>query len=190
MTVDIFFVKKLPFLLGVFISLGLSMCVHLKNRGTECVASDLASFLTTVSNRGCVIIKTDGEGAVGVMAPTLNSKGIVVETYGPGQHVPVVETMSDEDDMEKLTRLLGYILGTPHKGITFKIGNFMSLNVFIDAAYGVLKESGKSHTGCAIMLGEGGPLYVKDCDQAKHCDQVDRRTIRHRQPGNTHEKFP
>jgi hypothetical protein len=25
------------------------------------------------------------------MAPTLNSKGIVVDTSGPGQHVPVVE---------------------------------------------------------------------------------------------------
>ncbi len=93
MTVDIFFVKKLPFLLGVFIPLGLSICVHLKNRGTECVASGLASFLTTASSRGfdCVIIKTDGEGAVGAMAPTLNSKGIVVDTSGPGQHVPVVE---------------------------------------------------------------------------------------------------
>jgi hypothetical protein len=93
MTVDIFFVKKLPFLLGLFILLGLFMCVHLKNRGTECVASSLASLLTTASSRGfdCVFIKTDGEGAVGVMAPTLNSKGIVVDTSGPGQHVPVVE---------------------------------------------------------------------------------------------------
>jgi hypothetical protein len=67
--------------------------------------------------------------------------------------------------MEKLTRLLGYILGTPHREITFKIGNFMSLKVFIDAAYGVHKESGKSHTGCAIVLGEGGPLYAKSCEQ-------------------------
>jgi hypothetical protein len=73
--------------------------------------------------------------------------------------------MSDEDDMEKLTRLLGYILGTLHRGITFKIGEFMSLNVFIDAAYGMHKESGKSQTGSAIVLGEGGPLYAKSCKQ-------------------------
>jgi hypothetical protein len=93
MAVDIFYAKKFPFLLGVLIPLGLSMCVHLKSRGTECVASALSSFLTTASSRGfdCVIIKTDAEGAVGVMAPTLNSKGIVVDTSGPGQHVPVVE---------------------------------------------------------------------------------------------------
>jgi hypothetical protein len=74
-------------------------------------------------------------------------------------------TMSDDDDMQKLMRLLGYILSTPHRGITFKIGEFMSVNVFIDAAYGVHKESGKSHTGCAIVLGEGGPLYAKSCKQ-------------------------
>jgi hypothetical protein len=43
-------------------------------------------------------------------------------------------TMSDEDDMEKLMRLLGYMLATPHRGIAFKIGKFMSLNAFIDAA--------------------------------------------------------
>jgi hypothetical protein len=43
-------------------------------------------------------------------------------------------TMSDEVDMEKLMRLLGYMLATPHRGIAFKIGKFMSLNAFIDAA--------------------------------------------------------
>jgi hypothetical protein len=74
-------------------------------------------------------------------------------------------TMSDDDDMQKLMRLLGYKLVTSHRGITFKIGKFMSVNVFIDAAYGVHKESGKSHTGCAIVLGEGGPLCAKSCKQ-------------------------
>ena len=74
-------------------------------------------------------------------------------------------TVSDEDDMNKLMRLLGYILRTRETGITFKIGNTMSVNVFIDAAYGVHSDSGKSHTGCAIVLGEGGPLYAKSCKQ-------------------------
>lgn len=41
LAVDIFFVKKLPFLLGVLIPLGLSLCMPLKNRGAECVASAL-----------------------------------------------------------------------------------------------------------------------------------------------------
>ena len=50
-------------------------------------------------------------------------------------------TMSDEDDMNKLMRLLGYVLGTRQTGITFKIGDVMSVNVFIDAAYGVHSNS-------------------------------------------------
>ena len=74
-------------------------------------------------------------------------------------------TMSDEDDMGKLMRLLGYVLGTRERGIIFRVGETMSLNVFIDAAYGVHKESGRSHTGCAIVLGEGGPLYAKSSKQ-------------------------
>ena len=74
-------------------------------------------------------------------------------------------TMSDEDDMNKLMRLLGYVLGMHQTGITLKIGDVMSVNVFIDAAYGVHSDSGKSHTGCAIVLEEGGPLYAKSCKQ-------------------------
>lgn len=65
----------------------------LKNRGVECVASALTTFLATASSRGfdCIIIKTDGEGAIASMATVLNGKGIVIDTAGPGQHVPVVE---------------------------------------------------------------------------------------------------
>lgn len=93
LAVDIFFVKKLPFLLGVLIPLGLSLCIPLKNRSLECVASALTIFLATASSRGfdCIIIKTDGEGAIGSMVTALNSKGIIVDTAGPGQHVPIVE---------------------------------------------------------------------------------------------------
>ena len=93
LAVDIFFVKKLPFLLGVLIPLGLSLCLPLKSRSAECVASALTNFLATASSRGfdCIVIKSDGEGAIANMAPALNTKGIVVDTAGPGQHVPIVE---------------------------------------------------------------------------------------------------
>ena len=50
-------------------------------------------------------------------------------------------TMSDEDDMSKLMRLLGYIMGTRDKGINFRIRDTMSIKVFIDAAYGVHSDS-------------------------------------------------
>ena len=73
--------------------------------------------------------------------------------------------MSDDDDMSKLMRLLGCIMRTRDTGITFRIGDTMSVKVFIDATYGVHSDSGKSHTGCAIVLGERGPLYAKSCKQ-------------------------
>ena len=41
----------------------------------------------------------------------------------------------------------------------------MRVRAYIDAAYGVHQESGKSHTGCSIMLGDGGPLYNKSTKQ-------------------------
>ena len=83
---DIFFVMKLPFLLGVLIPLGLSLCMPLKNRGVK-------NRGATASSRGfdCIIIKTDGKGAIASMATALNATGIVIDTVGPGQHVPVVE---------------------------------------------------------------------------------------------------
>jgi hypothetical protein len=67
--------------------------------------------------------------------------------------------------MEKLKRLLGYVLGTRDRGIVLRIGESMIVKVYIDAAYGVHQDSGKSHTGCAIVLGEAGPLYAKSGKQ-------------------------
>lgn len=93
LVVDIFFIKKIPFLLGVLIPLGLSLCVHLKRRAVSCVADGLRAFLSTAKSRSfdSVELRTDGEKSVGAMIPKLNEKGIVVEPCGPGQHVPVVE---------------------------------------------------------------------------------------------------
>ncbi len=71
----------------------------------------------------------------------------------------------DVDDMAKLRRLLGYILGTRHRGIILCIGEQMTVKAYIDAAYGVHQDSGKSHTGCVIVLGTGGPLLAKSSKQ-------------------------
>jgi predicted lactoylglutathione lyase len=93
LAVDIFFVKKLPFLLGVLTPLGLAVCIHIKNRTTSCIAAGIRSFLNTAASRNfdCVQLRTDGEGAIAAMTGELSGMGIVVETAGPGQHVPVVE---------------------------------------------------------------------------------------------------
>ena len=46
-----------------------------------------------------------------------------------------------------------------------RIGSNMEVKTYIDAAYGVHTSSGKSHTGCAVVLGEGGPVYNKSTKQ-------------------------
>jgi hypothetical protein len=41
----------------------------------------------------------------------------------------------------------------------------MEVHAFIDAAYGVHTESGKSHAGCVIVLGQAGPVYCQSTKQ-------------------------
>ena len=69
------------------------------------------------------------------------------------------------DDLAKLRRLLGYLLGTRDRGIVLRIGSELVVKAFIDAAYGVHTGSGRSHTGCVIVLGDGGPVYAKSTKQ-------------------------
>ena len=71
----------------------------------------------------------------------------------------------DIDDLAKLRRLLGYLVGTQNRGIVLKVGESIIVKAYIDAAYGVHEESGKSHTGCAIVIGEGGPVFAKSGKQ-------------------------
>ena len=62
-------------------------------------------------------------------------------------------TVADIDDLAKLRRLLEYIKHTRTRGIVLRIGPTMIVRAYIDAAYGAHQDSGKSHTGCAIVLG-------------------------------------
>jgi hypothetical protein len=71
----------------------------------------------------------------------------------------------DIDDLAKLRRLLGYLRFTRDRGIILRIGDEMVVRAYIDAAYGVHQDSGKSHTGCSIVLGEAGPLFAKSSKQ-------------------------
>jgi hypothetical protein len=71
----------------------------------------------------------------------------------------------DIDDLAKLRRLLGYIRANRERGIVLRIGDHFTVKGFIDAAYGVHTSSGRSHTGCAIVLGSAGPIYVKSGKQ-------------------------
>lgn len=71
----------------------------------------------------------------------------------------------DVDDLAKLRRVLGYILGTRDRGIKLCIGEKMEVKAYIDAAYGVHTRNGRSHSGCVIVLGGGGPVYAKSAKQ-------------------------
>ena len=71
----------------------------------------------------------------------------------------------DIDDLAKLKRLLGYLRATQHRGIVLRIGDNMAVSAYIDASYGIHRDSGKSHTGCAIVLGDAGVLSARSSKQ-------------------------
>ena len=52
---------------------------------------------------------------------------------------------------------LTYIRLTRTRGIVLRVG----IKAYIDAAYGVHQDSGKSHTGCVVVLGDAGPTFAK-----------------------------
>ena len=103
---DIFFMKNLPFLLGRLIPVGLAQSIPLKNRSTSLVANAIRSFINNAKSRDfdCVQLRTDGEGALGAMRDELSGLGIVLDTSGPGQHVPVIQSSKDSDGQRESSR--------------------------------------------------------------------------------------
>jgi hypothetical protein len=71
----------------------------------------------------------------------------------------------DIDDLAKLKRLLGYLRASQHRGIVLRIGDSMIIRAYIDASYGVHQSSGKSHTGCAIVIGDAGVIAARSSKQ-------------------------
>ena len=46
-----------------------------------------------------------------------------------------------------------------------RVGPTMVIKAYMDAAYGVHQDSDKSHTGCAVVLGDAGPTFSKQAKQ-------------------------
>jgi hypothetical protein len=63
-------------------------------------------------------------------------------------------TVSTKMDTVKLERVLRYLNGTPHLGLTLRPDENLSISSYIDASYAVHHDM-KSQTGVAITLGEG-----------------------------------
>lgn len=68
-----------------------------------------------------------------------------------------------EEDEKKLDRILSYLLFSRQNKMILRIGQYTSLNIFVDASFG-LYEDGKSVTGVAIMLADA-TIYVKSGKQ-------------------------
>jgi hypothetical protein len=65
------------------------------------------------------------------------------------------------DDLAKLKKLLGYLQATHQRGIVLRIGDSTTVRLCIDDSYGIDQGSGKSHTGCAIVLWD--PRVLSAC---------------------------
>ena len=55
---------------------------------------------------------------------------------------------------------------TKDTGISIEIGENVSVKAYIDAAYGVHPDDGRSRTGCAIVIGHAGPVYASSTRQS------------------------
>jgi hypothetical protein len=68
------------------------------------------------------------------------------------------------DDHKKLQRVLKYIKGLGVSGLIFRFGLVFTVTAWVDASYGTHAD-GKSHTGCAITVGDVGTVYAKSSKQ-------------------------
>ncbi len=64
------------------------------------------------------------------------------------------------EDWDRIKRLLKYINGTKHHGLTYKTQDKSpTLNTYVDAAYGVDPKRGRSRTGYVMHLGNTPVLW-------------------------------
>ena len=71
----------------------------------------------------------------------------------------------DEDDVEKLHRLVRYLRETKEAGVTLRPGTLgLTVRLYVDASYGVHAD-GKSHTGSCIAIGDVGAVHCRSSKQ-------------------------
>jgi hypothetical protein len=71
----------------------------------------------------------------------------------------------DIDDLAKLKWLLGYLQASQQRGIVLRLGDNMIARDYADASYGVHQSSGKSHTGCDIVIGDAEMIASRSSKQ-------------------------
>ena len=100
LSVDIMFIDKLPFLVGVATPLDLTLVKSLKStdmtkpsRAAVAVREGLMYFLGILESQNfrTTTLMVDGEGSISKLVTELHSKGVEVDVTGAGGHVKVVE---------------------------------------------------------------------------------------------------
>jgi Reverse transcriptase (RNA-dependent DNA polymerase) len=68
-------------------------------------------------------------------------------------------------DVEKLHRLVRYIIGTADLGVVLRPGELgIVVRLYVDASYGV-HHDGKSHTGACVVIGDTGAVHCTSTKQ-------------------------
>ena len=100
LSVDIMFVEKLPFLVGVATPLDLTLVKSLTtvdmkkpSRAAEAVRIGLLYFIGILESQNfkTTALMVDGEGSISKLVTELHSRGVEVDVTGAGGHVKVVE---------------------------------------------------------------------------------------------------
>ncbi len=84
LSIDIMFVKKIAFLLGVLIPLGLGLIEFLRYRSTDSVKTVIKTMLAKAESRSFDVleIRCDGEKAVGALVAAMEQRGLRVSIAG------------------------------------------------------------------------------------------------------------
>jgi len=97
MAIDVFFIDGDGYLLSVLSPLDYSISTHLKNRETDSIRSALNHQFALINEQDYTVraIMCDGEGGVLALYDELRDQGYVINPFGAGEHVPVVERKID-----------------------------------------------------------------------------------------------
>jgi hypothetical protein len=95
-SIDVIFENKIAFLLGVLTPLGQGLVAFLRDRSTDSVETADKKMLAKAASRSFDVleIRCDGEGAVRTLIAAMEQRGLRVSIASPGQHVGVVERMT------------------------------------------------------------------------------------------------
>lgn len=94
-SVDVFFIKGIDFLIGLASPLGYTFVEHIKDRSFPIVGKAILNILSKLKSRDFDVkfVSADGEKAIGKMKTDLHTMGIEVDLVAAAGHVPDVERM-------------------------------------------------------------------------------------------------